>query len=53
MGYARQTLNYAAENGIGLIATPSEVVDNGFLMMKSDKEMLLTNSQGVPVLACG
>ena len=53
MGYARQTLNFATENGIGLIATPSEVVDNGFLMMKSDKEMLLTNNQGVPVLACG
>lgn len=53
MGFARQTLSYAAENGIGLIATPSEVVDNGFLMMKSDKEMLLTNGQGIPVLACG
>jgi len=53
MGYARQTLTFASENGIGLIATPSEVVDNGFLMMKSDKELLLTNSQGIPILACG
>jgi nucleotide-binding universal stress UspA family protein len=53
MGFARQTLDYAAKNGIGLIATPSEVVDNGFLMMKSDKELLLTNEQGIPVLACG
>lgn len=53
MGYARQTLAYAESNAIGLIATPSEVVDNGFLMMKSDKELLLTNTQGIPVLACG
>jgi nucleotide-binding universal stress UspA family protein len=53
MGFARQTLDYALKNGIGLIATPSEVVDNGFLMMKSDKEMLLTNEQGIPILACG
>lgn len=53
MGFARQTLAYAAKNKIGLIATPSEVLDNGFLMMKSDKEMLLTNEQGIPVLACG
>jgi len=53
MGFARQTLAFAMENGISLIATPSEVVDNGFLMMKSDKEMLLTNSHGIPILACG
>jgi nucleotide-binding universal stress UspA family protein len=53
MGFARQTLDYAVKNGIGLIATPSEVVDNGFLMMKSDKELLLTNEQGIPILACG
>jgi nucleotide-binding universal stress UspA family protein len=53
MGFARQTVDYAAKNGIGLIATPSEVVDNGFLMMKSDKELLLTNEQGIPILACG
>jgi nucleotide-binding universal stress UspA family protein len=53
MGFARQTLDYAAKNGISLIATPSEVMDNGFLMMKSDKELLLTNEQGIPILACG
>lgn len=53
LGFARQTLDYAERNGIGLIATPSEVVDNGFLMMKSDKELLLTNPQGIPILACG
>jgi nucleotide-binding universal stress UspA family protein len=53
MGFARQTLDYAVKNGIGLIATPSEVVDNGFLMLKSDKELLLTNEQGIPILACG
>jgi nucleotide-binding universal stress UspA family protein len=53
MGFARQTLDYAVNNSISLIATPSEVVDNGFLMMKSDKEHLLTNEQGIPVLACG
>lgn len=53
MGFARQTLDYAVKNRIGLIATPSEVVDNGFLMLKSDKELLLTNEQGIPILACG
>jgi len=53
LGFARQTLAFAAKNGIGLIATPSEVVDNGFLMMKSDKEALLTNEQGIPIMACG
>ncbi len=53
MGFARQTLDYAVKNGISLIATPSEVADNGFLMMKSDKELLLTNAQGIPILACG
>jgi hypothetical protein len=53
MGFARQTLDYAVKNGIGLIATPSEVVDNGFLMLKSDKELLLTNEQGTPILASG
>jgi hypothetical protein len=53
MGFARQILDYAAKNGISLIATPSEVMDSGFLMMKSDKELLLTNEQGIPILACG
>jgi nucleotide-binding universal stress UspA family protein len=53
LGFARQILDYASNNGISLIATPSEVADNGFLMMKSDKEQLLTNAQGIPVLACG
>ena len=53
MGFARQTLDYAEKNKINLIATPSEVVDNGFLMMKSDKELLLTNAKGIPILACG
>ena len=53
MGFARQTLDYAAKNRIGLIATLSEVADTGFLMMKADKELLLTNAQGIPVLACG
>lgn len=53
LGFARQTLDYAEANGIGLIATLSEVIDSGFLMMKSDKETLLTNEKGIPVLACG
>jgi hypothetical protein len=53
LGFARQILDYASNNGISLIATPSEVADNGFLMMKSDKEQLLTNAQGIPILACG
>ncbi len=53
MGFARQTLDYAAKNGIGLIATLSEVADNGFLMLKADKELLLTNTQGTPVFVCG
>lgn len=53
LGFARQTLDYAVKNGIGLIATLSEVADDGFLMMKSDKEQLLTNEQGIPILAIG
>lgn len=53
LGFARQTLDYAVNNGIGLIATLSDVADTGFLMMKSDKEQLLTNEQGIPVLAVG
>jgi nucleotide-binding universal stress UspA family protein len=53
LGFVRQTLEYAEANEIGLIATLSEVVDAGFLMMKSDKETLLTNEKGIPVLACG
>ena len=53
LGYTRQILDFAAANGIGLIAALSEVSDLGFLMMKSDKEKLLTNEQGIPILACG
>jgi nucleotide-binding universal stress UspA family protein len=52
-GFAGQTLDYALKNGIDVIATPSEAMDRGFLMTKSDKELLLTNEHGIPVLACG
>ncbi len=53
LGYARQILDYADSNGIGLIATLSQVVETGTLLMKSDKEALITNARGIPILSCG
>jgi len=52
MGYARQTLQYAKDHSIDLIAIMSEQMDSNVAILKADKESVLTNEFGIPVLAC-
>jgi nucleotide-binding universal stress UspA family protein len=52
VGYSRQELKYADENGIGLICAMSEIAPNDVSFGKADMENLLTNEFGIPVLCC-
>jgi nucleotide-binding universal stress UspA family protein len=53
IGFAKQTLEFANDHGIEVIAMLSEVADHGMVMLKADKEAILTNDLGISVLACG
>ena len=51
-GNSRQTLNYADKNAFDLIAMMSTISQNEILYGATDKENLLVNSLGIPVLCC-
>lgn len=52
VGYSRQTLKYAEENQMDLLAVMAAVPTNEAFYGKADKENLLTNELGIPVLCC-
>jgi nucleotide-binding universal stress UspA family protein len=49
-GYAKQTLKYAREAGAQLIAVMANPSEEHFYIADSDKELLLTNDAGIPLL---
>jgi hypothetical protein len=51
-GFSRQTLEYAKENGISLISLMATVSKNDLLFGTGDKESMLVNPLGIPVLCC-
>lgn len=51
-GYSRQTLAYATENHFGLISVMASVSQNQIRFAAGDKENLVINDEGVPVLVC-
>lgn len=52
VGYSRQTLKYAHDNHIDLISVMAEVPSQEAFYGKADKENILTNEYGIPVLCC-
>jgi hypothetical protein len=49
-GFAKQTMHYAEENNVDLIAImPNTSIDHSYFA-NADKERLLANSQGIAVL---
>lgn len=53
VGFARQTLQYAHENGMELIAVMSNSTAENAYFAQADKEQLLTNEYNIPVLCAG
>lgn len=51
-GYSRQTLSYATENHFGLISVMASVSANQIRFAAGDKEKLVVNEEGIPVLVC-
>ncbi|MBL0049558.1 MAG: universal stress protein [Bacteroidetes bacterium] len=51
-GNSRQTLNYADKNGFDLITIMSTISQNEILYGATDKENLLVNNLGIPILCC-
>jgi nucleotide-binding universal stress UspA family protein len=52
LGFAPQTINYAAAHSIDMICVTSDSHQDVMAMGKADKEKILTNEAGVPVLCC-
>lgn len=52
LGYARQTLQYASEHGTDLISVMADIPADDYYFGKTDKENILTNPHGIPVLCC-
>jgi nucleotide-binding universal stress UspA family protein len=52
MGYSRQNLAYAKEENIDAIVMMSAIQDSDMMMLKADKEMLMSNQDGIPILVC-
>ncbi len=52
LGFAPQTINYAAAHSIDMICVTSGSHQDVMAMGKADKEKILTNEAGVPVLCC-
>jgi hypothetical protein len=52
VGYSRQTLEYASQNGISVISQMSTVSKNDMLFGSGDKENFLVNEQGISILTC-
>jgi nucleotide-binding universal stress UspA family protein len=51
-GNSRQTLAYADKNSIDLISIMSTISKNEILLGATDKENLLVNNLGIPILCC-
>jgi hypothetical protein len=51
-GNSRQTLNYADKNNFDLISMMSTISQNEILLGATDKENLLVNNFGIPILCC-
>jgi Universal stress protein family len=51
-GNSRQTLNYAEKNSFDLISMMSTISQNEILYGATDKENLLVNQFGIPILCC-
>lgn len=52
LGYARQTIQYASDNHYDLISVMSDVPAEDIYLGRTDKENILTNPTGIPVLCC-
>jgi nucleotide-binding universal stress UspA family protein len=52
VGYSRQTIKFANDNHMGIIALMSDVPATEAFYGKADKENFLTNPSGIPVLCC-
>lgn len=52
LGYARQTIKYAADHHFNAISVMSDVPADDVYLGRTDKENLLTNPAGIPVLCC-
>jgi nucleotide-binding universal stress UspA family protein len=52
IGYSRQTIQYAGQNKFDLIAVMSDVPADEIYFGRADKENILTNEFGIPVLCC-
>lgn len=53
VGFARQTLQYAEKNGVDMVAMMANSSEEYHYFAQQDKENLLTNETGIPVLcAC-
>ncbi len=52
LGFAQQTINYAAEHDFDCICVSTNTHQDTMAMGKADKEKLLTNKAGIPVLCC-
>jgi len=52
LGYARQTMGYAHEHKLDAVCIMSGIQANDVAMLKADKESMLTNDPGIPVLSC-
>jgi universal stress protein A len=50
VGFAKQTLKYAEENGSEIIAIMSNATKENYYFADSDKIAILTNKQNIPVL---
>lgn len=52
VGYSRQTVEYASNNGISIISLMANVSKNDVLFGMGDKENFLVNERGIAVFTC-
>jgi nucleotide-binding universal stress UspA family protein len=52
-GFAKQTLAYAKENKVDLIAIVPQASEEFTYMADAEKERFLTNDSGIPIWCCG
>ncbi|MFN0032519.1 MAG: universal stress protein [Flavobacteriales bacterium] len=52
LGFALQAIQYAEQNKMDMLTMMSHVQDEDMLMLKADKEKMIANEAGIPVLCC-
>jgi hypothetical protein len=52
VGYSRQTIEYASNNGISIICLMATVSKNEILFGVGDKENFLVNERGISIMTC-